>query len=248
MIKDFEPILKDLDISFAKNNKAFRNEAREKAWGGIVMFFPPNQAYDVNGCGGYGYSYGHTCPEEGSSKWLEKDSKGNWLFHYGNCTWFVGSIYYLRTGIILLCLIGPAWKTFDKYDGRKDGGNLNNEYIGATIQKGDMLCFVDNLSKSGDGHIASVEDEDDTYLYMAESGYSRQKPYIGKTCITYKLKKSDMYTGKRVQLRPQQPYYEYVYGVIHTGDVFYKEEKKSALEKENVALKDKLAKIKEICG
>ena len=247
MIKDFEPILKDLDIDFAKNNKAFRNEAREKAWGKIVMFFPPNQPLGVNGCGGYGYNYGHTCPEEGSLEWNKKDKDGNWLYRYGNCTWLCGALYFWRTGIILKELIGPAWKTFDKFDGRKDGGELNNEYIGATIQKGDMLCFVDNLNKTGDGHIASVEDEDETLLYIVESGWSRQKPYIGKTCIAYTLKKSDMFTGKKVSLRPQQPYSEYVYGVIHTGDVFDREDKKSALEKENKALKEKIAKIKELC-
>lgn len=125
------------------------------------------------------------------------------------------------SGIILKEVIGDAFKTYDKYKGRKDGGNFNGQYIGDTIQKGDMLIFAESISKPGSGHIVFVETDE---LNVSEGGYSRNKAYKDKACVTYKLDRSIMYTGRSISLRPQSPYSEILYGVIHTGDVFDKEE------------------------
>lgn len=218
----FEPILNDLPLSWVEQYpQVFRNKAREEKWGSPVYFFPPTNKFNESGTSLYGYFYGRPYVSDEDPYWSKTDKYGN-MPHYNNCVAWCGALYYLRTGIILKCVIGDAFKTYDKYDGRKDGGNFNNQYIGDTIQAGDMLVFADvgkdgKPNTKGAGHIVSVETKE---LNICEGGYSRKKVYRNKACITYQLKKEDMYTGKVITLRPQSPYKEILYGVIHTGDVF----------------------------
>lgn len=201
----FQPILEDLPLAKVKENINFRNSAREQVWGKPVFFFPPNYSIDQLGCGGYHYVYGQPYREEQG--------------YEGNCTYWVGCRYYDLSHKLLTEVIGRAVDTYPKYNGRKDGGNVNGQYIGDTINQGDMLVFADNKSIEGDGHIVFVEYVDDK-IHVSESGYSKNQVYHNKACVTYTLEKSDMVTGKSILLRPQAPYRELLYGVIHTGDVF----------------------------
>lgn len=227
-MKTFEPILNDMPISFAEQNKDyFRNKAREKAFGSPVYFFPPNYTLEQYGCGGYHYEYGY--PYE-----LKRGYKGN-------CTYWCGCRYLQVSNILLKEVIGRAVDTYDKYTERKDGGNFNGQNIGATIQKGDMLVFADNLQKQGDGHIVFVEDVNGYIANISESAYSQKSVYEGKACITYTLDTRDLVCGRTITLRPQMPYNEILYGVIHTGDVFDKQEPSKDVSK-NLKQINKLAK------
>ena len=210
----FEPILNDLPISFAQERpEYFRNKAREERWGTPVFFFPSTNKFDELGCGGYYYQYGYNATAK----------KG----YLSNCTYVQGCFYHLRSGIILREVLGSAFGTYDRYKGRKTGGNFNGQYLGDAIQPGDMLIFADiengKPSTTADGHIVSVETNDDDVVIM-EGAYSMKPCYKDKACITYTIKKSDLYTGRKISLRTNTPYPFSVilYGVIHTGDVFDK--------------------------
>lgn len=230
----FTPILKDQPIDFAfKNKDYFRNVARENRWGTPVYFFPSTNIYDETGCGGYYYTYGYNYNAKKGMK--------------GNCTYWCGCRYHMLSNIVLKEVIGRAIDTYGKYKGNKDGGNLNGQYIGATIQNGDMLIFADNKNLSGDGHIVFVEQVEGETLHISESAYSSKSIYEGKACITYTLKKSDMITGKYITLRPSMPYSEYLYGVIHTGDIFQDEKDyKKLYEKERTKNEKVKEYVKEI--
>lgn len=203
----FEPILQDQPIDFAyKHSEYFRNTAREQAFGVPVYFYPPNYNLNQYGTGGYYYTYGYNYNAHKGMK--------------GNCVYWCGCRYAMLTNIFLKEVIGRAVDTWDKYSGRKSGGNFNNEFIGNKIQAGDMIVFADNLQKSGDGHIIFVEKVEGQTIYVSESAYSTKSIYEGKACITYTLNTNDMVCGRKITLRPKMPYQEIVYGVIHTGDVF----------------------------
>lgn len=221
----FEPILEDLSFDYViKNKEYFINAARSKAWGGDVFFFPPNRALKDRGCAIYHYFCGRPFVEDTDPYWNKTDANGE-KPHYSNCTGVQGAFYYKRTGIILDCLLGDAIKAYEKYEGRKDGGNFNGQYIGDTIQQGDMIIFADvddngKPTMNGCGHILSDELEENGLFHIMEGAYSRKTIYKGKACLTYTLKKSDMITGKVITVRPQSPYKLAVFAVIHTGDVF----------------------------
>lgn len=231
------PILNDLPFSYMLEHKEyFVNEARSKAWGGDVFFFPPNLPYGAFGCAIAGYFYGKPYVSDTSPYWNKYD-ENNCQPHYLNCTGTQGAFYYMRSGIILKALLGSAIGTYDRYEGRKDGGNFNGQYIGDTIQDGDMIIFAElgengNPTKEGDGHIVGQELDEGNTLHIMEGAYSKNKVYKDKACITYTLKKSDMITGKIITIRPQAPYKMAVYGVIHTGDVYDKEELPTPTEKD----------------
>lgn len=234
-MKEFNPILNDLPISYALEHKEyFVNTARSKAWGGNVFFFPSTYSLEQIGCSLYGYYYGEPFVNDTNALWNSKDKYGN-TPHYNNCVGCMGAFYHMRTGIILEALIGDAINVYKKYKGRKDGGNFNGQYIGDTIKAGDMLVLAD-LDKNGQptlngaGHILSLETTD---CNVMEGAYSRNKVYKDKACITYKLNKSDMHTGKIITLRPQSPYKMAVYGIIHTGDVFDDIEMPTPVDKDN---------------
>lgn len=235
---NFTPILNDLPFSYMLEHKEyFVNTARSKAWGGDVFFFPANLKYDGYGCAIAGYFYGKPYVSDTDPLWNKTDETGHQP-HYLNCTGTCGAFYHMRSGIILKALQGSAIGTYDRYDGRKHGGNLNGQYIGDTIQNGDMIIFAEidkygNPTKSGDGHIVSQELVDGNTLHILEGAYSRNKVYKDKACLTYTLNKTDMITGKIITVRPQAPYKLAVYGVIHTGDVFDKWEAPQPAEKDN---------------
>ena len=241
----FEPILKDLPLSFAiANRKYFINEARSKAWGGDVFFFPSTNKLDVSGCSIYGYFYGKPFVDDKNPLWNKTDIYGN-TPHYSNCTGVQGAFYHLRSGIVLTALLGSAVGTYARYSGRKDGGNFNGQYLGDVVQEGDMLIFADidkngNPTLNSDGHIVSVETTDNNMTIM-EGAYSRKDCYRDKACITYTIKKSDLITGKKIALRTntKYPYSEILYGVIHTGDVF----DKTTNKKEDVSKLSKINKL-----
>lgn len=219
----FNPILEDLPISYVMDKPEFRNKAREELWGSPVFFFPSTNKYDELGCGGYYYSYGYNYNAKKGKK--------------SNCTYTAGAFHHLRSGIIDRSIIGRAVDIFDKYKGRKDGGEFDNKYIGGTLQPGDWLIFSDDLQKSGDGHIVTVETVGNKFVVM-EGAYSDKAIYEGKACIVYELNLNDMYTGKLIMLRPKMPFYEYLVGVCHTGDVYDKEEPIDVLEKINKLAKE----------
>lgn len=225
----FTPILNDLPFSYMlEHREFFVNIARSKAWGGDVLFFPPNLPFGALGCAIAGYFYGKPYVSDTSPYWNKYDENKNQP-HYLNCTGTIGAFYLMRSGIILKALLGSAIGTFARYEGRKDGGNFNGQYIGDTIQDGDMIIFAEldedgNPTTSGDGHIVGQELVEGNTLHILEGAYSRNKVYKDKACLTYTLNKSDMITGKIITIRPQAPYKLAVYGVIHTGDVFDKEE------------------------
>ncbi|MBQ0112039.1 MAG: hypothetical protein KBT03_02820 [Bacteroidales bacterium] len=235
----FQPILEDKPIQFAfDNRKYFINEARSKAFGGDTFFFPPTYTLDQLGCGGYYYTYGYPYSAKKGKK--------------SNCTYVAGCLHYWRTGQIEKSVIGSAVSIFDRYKGRKSGGKLDNTYIGNSLQEGDWLIFSDNKDLSGDGHIVTIERIKDGIVRVSEGAYSDKSIYEGKACIVYDLNLNDMYTGKRLTLRPKMPYSEYLRGVCHTGDVYDKEPKKDyedlyyeAIDKLTIA-EDKLNKIKGI--
>lgn len=241
----FEPILNDLPISFAyERPQYFRNKAREDRWGTPVYFFPSTNKFDELGCGGYYYQYGYNA-----------NAKKGYL---SNCTYVQGCFYHMRSGIILKELLGSAFTVFGRYKGRKTGGNFEGQYLGDVIQQGDMLIFADidkngKPNINGDGHIVSVEDTTNDVPIM-EGAYSMKPCYEGKACITYTIKKSDLYTGKKIVLRSNTPYpfSSILYGVIHTGDVFDKEEKETYEElyydtlAKLTVVEDKLNKIEDI--
>lgn len=230
----FEPILEDLPISYAFNHRdIFINEARSKKFGGDTFFFPPNYSIDQLGCGGYYYTYGYPYSAKKGKK--------------SNCTYVAGCFHLLRSGKLETCVLGTAVGIFDRYKGRKDGGKLDNTYIGGTLQVGDWLIFADNKDLSGDGHIVTIEQIKDGIIRVSEGAYSDKSIYEGKACIVYDLNLKDMYTGKKLTLRPKMPYSEILRGVCHTGDVYDKptyevEDYQDLYEK----AQEKLDKIKEI--
>lgn len=221
----FTPILNDLPFSYMlEHREFFVNIARSKAWGGDVLFFPPNLPFGDYGCAIAGYFYGKPYVSDTSPYWNKYDENKNQP-HYLNCTGTIAAFYLMRSGIILKAILGSAIGTFARYEGRKDGGNFNGQYIGDTIQDGDMIIFAEldedgKPTTSGDGHIVGQELVEGNTLHILEGAYSRNKVYKDKACITYTLNKSDMITGKIITVRPQAPYKLAVYGVIHTGDVF----------------------------
>lgn len=227
----FEPILQDQPIEYLLNRKEGRNEPREKAWNvSPVLFFPPNASVD---------DYGQAGPH------YERGKAYNVNYGYeGNCTYWIAVRYLILTGIILTECIGKAVDVFKKYKGRKSGGNFNGEYIGNTIQEGDILVFADDKSLSGDGHVIFVEKDFGDYFRNSEEAYSKKLCYRNKACIVYDLNKKDMITGRKISLRPQQPFSEILYGVIHTGDVF--KNKDIDYKKLYEESQDKLERIKKI--
>lgn len=226
-MKDFVSIYEDQLIEFAFVNASyFRNKAREAKWGVPVYFAPSTNGYDVLGTAGSNYVYGKPC----------KIGQG----YNGNCTWWCIARYHMVSGIVLKECIGDAQYFLKKYKGRKS----DNGYVGDKIQKGDILVYGD----SDAGHVNFVEDVKGNTLYISESAYSKKEIYKGKACITYTLDKTKMVVGNKISLRPQVPYTEKLLGVIHTGDVFDKDSTLQELKQENKTLKDKLAKIKELCG
>lgn len=213
-MKPFEPILEDQPLSYAYNHPTYRNKARENAWGAPVYFTPSTWKYDQGGQSGPGYRYGYPCPDvKDTAKWDEvwyEDGKKKYR-RYGNCTWWVTGRIEEITGAVITECIGDAFKSYEKYKGRKE----NKGFIGDKIQPGDFLVYKDDSS----GHVNLVETTDDEYIYISESAYSTNKLYKGMACITYKLKKSDMVCGNTLTLRPKSPYKEVLYGVCHTGDL-----------------------------
>lgn len=225
-MKDFVSILVDQPIQYAYDRPEFyRNKAREDKWGKPVYFAPSTNGYDVLGTAGPNYSYGKPC----------KIGQG----YNGNCTWWNISRYHETSGIILKECIGDAQDFLKKYKGRKS----EQGYVGDKIQKGDMLVYGD----SDVGHVNFVEDVKGNTLYISESAYSKKEIYKGKACITYTLDKSKMIVGNKITLRPQVPYTEVLLGVMHTGDVFDKDNTLQELKQEIKGYKERLAKIKELC-
>ena len=221
----FKPILIDQPLSYAEQRpQFFRNIAREKAWGLPVYFVPADLALDYYGQPGPGYETGKPY----------NISQGK----YGNCTWWIVGRCHEVTGHILTECIGDADDMFRKYSGRKDGGNFNGVSIGNKVLPGDILIWADNTELSGPGHVNFVEDVDNEYVYISESGYSKNELYKEKACITYKLKLSDLITGRRVTLRPKSPYSELFYGVIHTSDFINDWDEPKPVEKDET--KDQL--------
>lgn len=201
----FKPLTESQPLSYATNRAAYyRNAAREKKWGSPVYFVPANNGYDVTGQAGPGYKYGYSY------------NVNNGM--YGNCTWWVMGRCHEANGIILNECIGDASGFYSKYRGSKDGGSYSNgKYFGDTIRPGDILVWADSNTKLGVGHVTFVENVIDNTLIISESGYSKNTSYKGMACVVYTLDKTKFKCGAAIKLRPQSPYTEYAYGVIHTG-------------------------------
>lgn len=201
----FIPLLESQPLSYAYNRpQYFRNKAREDAWGSPVYFVPSTNIFDEVGQAGPGYEYGKPYNVDQGM--------------YGNCTWWVMGRCHEVSGIILKECVGDASGFYAKYSGKKDGGSLTSGvYFGDTIKAGDIIVFADSTSKLGTGHVIFVEKVDGNTLTVSESGYSHNASYKGMACLVYTLDKTKFKCGASISLRPQSPYSEIIYGVIHTG-------------------------------
>lgn len=198
----FIPILEDKLINYARLRSAYRNSAREDAWGSPVFFTPSNWPEGTGG--GYGG------PRYGDYGGYNYDDSP-YVTDVGNCTWWCEGRVYETQGTHHGGMgNGADW--YDNYSGTKSR-NANN------VSAGDVIVFSDD----GYGHVMFVEqvDTDGTIHISQSAASSRISAWDGYACRVGTYAKSDIYQGNTIDMYKdisgQSAYNLTVVGVIHTG-------------------------------
>lgn len=199
----FTPILTDKALSYAENNRYYKNANRENAWGSPVYFVPYNRDIDGQYNNGFGgphykqyYNYNNS-PETAK----------------GNCTWWCCGRLQETLGKNIVNLMNQA---------SPNGAGWYNAFTGTkyltanNAVPGDIICF----SGGTDGHVMFIEQIQNGIIYISQSAWSTRSYWDDYACRVNTYNVSDIYVNNSIDMYKGtgNPYYVTVMGVIHTGD------------------------------